>query len=60
MIMAAQKTIVLTDSSKFGKRGFGKICDFSDIDHIITDSNINPRTAGQIEDAGVELTIVNI
>lgn len=58
MIKAAQKTIILTDSSKFGKRGFGKICDFSDVDQIITDSNINPRIARQIEDAGVELTIV--
>lgn len=26
MIQAAQKVVVLADSSKFGRRGFGKIC----------------------------------
>ena len=58
MIKVAQKTIVLTDSSKFGKRGFGKICDLSDIDQIITDNKIAPASIRKIEDAGIELTIV--
>ncbi|MFT4204396.1 MAG: DeoR/GlpR family DNA-binding transcription regulator [Chitinophagaceae bacterium] len=58
MIKVAQKTIVLTDSSKFGKKGFGRICGLSDIDQIITDKNITPQSAKKIEEAGVELTIV--
>ena len=40
MMQTAQKTIVLADSSKFGRRGFSKIADMEDIDHIITDSKI--------------------
>src|SRR5690606_9663638 len=32
MIQVSNKTIVLADSSKFGKRGFGKICDIEDVD----------------------------
>ncbi|MEZ5000583.1 MAG: hypothetical protein R2744_08430 [Bacteroidales bacterium] len=36
MISSAQEVIVLADSSKFGKRGFGKICNLTQIHHIIT------------------------
>ena len=60
MIASAQKTIVLADSSKFGKRGFSKIADMEEVDHIITDSGINPSTAAQIEDMGIKLTIVDV
>lgn len=38
MIAAAQQVIVLADSSKFGRKSFGKIVDFSKIDVIISDS----------------------
>lgn len=40
MMRTAQKTIVLADSSKFRRRGFSKIANVSDVDMIITDSNI--------------------
>ena len=58
MIQTAQKTIVLADSSKFGRRGFSKICDMEDVDHIITDSKISKATANRIEELGIDLTIV--
>ncbi|WP_346238410.1 DeoR/GlpR family DNA-binding transcription regulator [Niabella insulamsoli] len=58
MISAAQKTIILADSSKFGKLGFGKICPLDDIEQIITDSNISERTVAAIEAMGVEVTVV--
>ena len=60
MIQTAQKTIVLADSSKFGRRGFSKIVDTKDVDHIITDSHISPSTAHAIEEMGIELTIVPV
>ncbi len=60
MIQTAQKTIVLADSSKFGRRGFSKIADIEEIDHIITDSHINPKDAQRIEDLSIKLTIVDI
>lgn len=59
MMQTAQKTIVLADSSKFGRRGFSKIADMEDIDHIITDSKIPPSTALRIEEMGIELTIAD-
>ena len=58
MIAAATKTIVLADSSKFGRRGFSKLCNMSDIDWVITDSGISPKMLEAIEEQGVKVTIV--
>jgi len=57
MIQAAQKTIVLTDSSKFGRRGFGKICGLEAIDQIITDDKVSPLIVKDLEERGIEITI---
>lgn len=59
MMQTAQKTIVLADSSKFGRRGFSKITDMEDVDHIITDSRIPPSTALRLEEMGIEVTIAD-
>lgn len=42
MISVAQQVIVLADSSKFGRKSFGKIVDFSNIDVIISDEIPKP------------------
>lgn len=57
MIKAAQKTIVLADSSKFGRRGFSRIAAVSDIDMIITDNGVSPAMVREIESLGVEVRI---
>jgi DeoR family transcriptional regulator of aga operon len=58
MMKICQKTIVLADASKFGKRGFGKICNIDYIDEIITDDRISDFTKNALEDFGVSVTIV--
>jgi DeoR family transcriptional regulator, aga operon transcriptional repressor len=58
MITAAQKTIVLADSSKFGKRGFGRICGLEDIEQVITDSGISDHMVKTLTGMGIEVTIV--
>ena len=58
MIEASLRTIILADSSKFGRRGFGKICDLNRVDVIITDSGISKAMAQSIEEIGIELIIV--
>lgn len=58
MIKASQKTIVLADSTKFGKRGFGKICGLEDIEQIITDSGISDHMVETLKGMGIEITIV--
>jgi len=51
-------TVLLADSSKFGKRGFGKICNLDAIQHIITDSSINQEVVHELEDLGIQVTVV--
>ncbi|WP_370626509.1 DeoR/GlpR family DNA-binding transcription regulator [Chitinophaga sp. sic0106] len=58
MMTTAQKTIVLADSSKFGKRGFGRICGLEDIDEVITDNAIAEHLVKRMEDMGVKVTVV--
>ena len=58
MIAAAQKTIVLADSSKFGRRGFGKICDLDEVDQIITDKEAPEHDVKALEETGIEVTLV--
>jgi DeoR/GlpR family transcriptional regulator of sugar metabolism len=60
MMRAAQKVIVLADSSKFGKRGFAKIGNMEDIDVIITDSGINPNALRQIQEHGIEVIVASL
>ena len=57
MMRTAQKTIVLADSSKLGKRGFAKIGDTEEIDIIITDAGLSPKDRATIEDLGIDLII---
>ena len=58
MMHAASQVIVLADSSKFGQRGFGRICALEDIDVIITDDGIPEQMVTIVEEAGVDLIIV--
>lgn len=58
MIAVSQKVVVLADSTKFGKRGFGKICGFEDVDQIITDKGISDQIINHLEGLGVKVTIV--
>ena len=58
MMNTAQKTVLLADSSKFGKRGFSKICDIDKIDEIITDDKIPQMYLEDLQELGIEVTVV--
>lgn len=58
MIAASQKTIVLADSSKFGKRGFGRICGLEDIEQVITDKGVSDHMVEMLKGMGIEVTVV--
>lgn len=58
MMKSASQSIILADSTKFGQRGFGRICKLEDVDVIITDSGISEQMKTAVEDAGVDLIIV--
>jgi len=58
MINSAQEVIVLADSTKFGKRGFGRICSLNRVHHIITDSNAPASIIQIIREKGIVVTLV--
>jgi len=59
MINAAQKIIVLADSSKFGLKGFSKICNVAEIDQVITDRDAPQHFIEELNDVGIEVTLVD-
>ncbi|MET7029289.1 DeoR/GlpR family DNA-binding transcription regulator [Sediminicola luteus] len=59
MLSAAQKIILLVDSSKFGKKSFAKICDLEQIDEIITDKGISLSLIEKLEEKGITVTVMN-
>ena len=58
MQLSSSSTIILADSSKFGKTSLLKVCTLEDIDSIITDSGIDPDMEKKIKEAGGNLIIV--
>lgn len=58
MIDASQEIIILTDSSKFGKRGFCKICDIDKVHHIITDKNAPSHIIDMLLEREIKVTLV--
>ncbi len=59
MIETAQTVVILTDSSKFGKRGLGRICGLDQINYIVTDDKISPGQIKSMEEYGIKLIITN-
>jgi DeoR family transcriptional regulator of aga operon len=57
MMNVAQQRILLADSSKVGKCGFGRICGMENVDVLITDSGISESLKNKIESLGVEVII---
>jgi DeoR family transcriptional regulator of aga operon len=57
MIQVVQKVIVLADHTKFGKRGFSRICALDEVDEIITDKSISPAIVEKYASQGIKITI---
>ena len=58
MVKACPQRILLADSSKYGKVGFGRTCDLRDISVLITDSGLSRKAREEIEMLGVKLIVV--
>ncbi|MNY56771.1 Glucitol operon repressor [compost metagenome] len=57
MIETAQTLVIMADSTKFGRRGLGKICGFDQVQYIVTDNKVSEQTVRMIEDRGVKVII---
>jgi len=49
--------IILSDSSKFGKTALVKVCDFSEINQLITDAMPPPDLTAALDKAGVVVSV---
>lgn len=52
LMLAARRTVVLTDHTKFGREDFAHVCDLEAIDTVISDTGLADEMAEEIEDAG--------
>lgn len=57
MIESAQVLVVMADSTKFGKRGLGKVCGLEQVHYIITDSGVPPRVVKDLRERDVHVII---
>jgi DeoR/GlpR family transcriptional regulator of sugar metabolism len=60
IIECSQRTIVVTDHTKFGIVAHGKIADITDIDAIITDSGLDARLMDRLSKLDVEINTVTV
>jgi DeoR family fructose operon transcriptional repressor len=58
LMRSARRTVVLADHSKFGREDFAHVADLSEVDTIITDSEVDADMAREIEEAGPEVVRV--
>jgi len=55
MMQICDKAVLLCDSSKFNQKSFYKICDFSNIDYLITNKKPESNLIAGIQDFGCEV-----
>jgi DeoR family transcriptional regulator, fructose operon transcriptional repressor len=57
MAHAAQRTVVLADSSKLGREHLVRFAAVEDVDALVTDSEADPDTVSALQDAGIEVVV---
>ncbi len=54
----AARRVVVSDSTKGGRRAFANICPITGVDMIISDKQLDPATCTAIRETGVEVVLV--
>lgn len=57
MINTSQTVVILADSTKFGKRGIGKICEIEQVKYVITDTGVSREYVEELDNRGVKVII---
>lgn len=58
MASRAQQTVLLADSSKYGRTGFARVLALEEVSLVISDSALPAQAIEELEEAGVELRLV--
>jgi DeoR family transcriptional regulator of aga operon len=57
MISTAQTVVILADSTKFDRRGLGRVCGLEQIQYIVTDNKVSKNNIKVLEDRGIKVII---
>ena len=57
MLSRGAQSYVVTDHTKFGRRGLVQVAEFEAIGHVVTDEAVSPEIAAMLEEAGTRLII---
>lgn len=57
LVRAAERVVVVVDSSKLGRTDFTRICELTEIHEVVTDSGADPEIVAQLQRNGVEVTL---
>ena len=60
LVRAAERVIVVADSSKVGRRGFAKIGDIAVASDIVTDSGVEARDVEELRRLGPRVHVVDV
>lgn len=58
MLKAGEKKVLVTDSSKFGKKSFAKVCSIDFLDLIITDSDLKGESIHLLREKNLSLDLI--
>jgi DeoR family transcriptional regulator, galactitol utilization operon repressor len=59
MSSRAEQTILLADSTKYGKVGFARVLDLRDVTTVICDDELSEAATRELTEAGVDLRLVD-
>ncbi|RMZ61118.1 DeoR/GlpR transcriptional regulator [Chryseobacterium nematophagum] len=57
MIECSDKVVIVADSSKLNRKGFGKITSLDKIDSLVTDDNIQDEDIRKLEEIGINVIV---
>lgn len=57
LLSRAERRVLVTDATKFGRRGLVTVCGFADLDAVFTDAPVSKAMADRFKNAGVRVEI---
>lgn len=57
MMKCADQTIVVADSSKFGKSSLARLCELNEVQTVVTDDGLSAAWRERLQNAGVQLNL---
>jgi DeoR family glycerol-3-phosphate regulon repressor len=58
VLSRGENRVMLSDASKFGRTALIKVCDFKDINRLITDGIPDDKLSSALQAAGVSVNVV--